>query len=141
MHKISSPTTFSRRSMVVIVASAAVALLAAYYGLSKAPKAPNKIDDFVPKVGMTFDEVKAALDKPSWEYLDSDSGDPIPGERFGTRRELGYGDFRTKTGDGFSVRKHHLLLRFEGWRVWDVAGRLVEDHPLQLDSWERNTPP
>jgi hypothetical protein len=100
----------------------------------------DRFDAFEPRAGMTVEEVKAALGKPSWQYTYSDSGDPIPGERFRTSWELGYGELRVPAPKGGTMRKHRLLLRFEGWRVWDKADRLVEDHPLQLDSWERNAP-
>src|SRR5689334_12109660 len=95
----------------------------------------DRIDAFQPVAGMTMDEVQADLGKPAWHYLYSDSGDPTPGQRFRTSGELGYGDYR----DSQTLRKFRLKLQFEGWRVWDANGKLVEDHPLQLDSWQRNS--
>ena len=98
----------------------------------------DPIDAFQPKVGMTVNEVKTALGEPTWEYSYSDSGEPIPGERFRTSWELGYGEIHITSPSGGFLRKHRLLLRFEGWRVWDDTNHLVQNHPLQLKSWNRS---
>lgn len=110
-----------------------VALLA-FYG--NGGRSRSRFDDFEPSLGMTIDEVRAVLGKPDFQYYYSDSGDFVPGERFEGRAQLGYGDYRSPPPA--SLRTFQLLLRFESWRVVDEAGNLIEDHPMQLDSWGRD---
>lgn len=85
---------------------------------------------------MKVEEAIAALGEPDYQYYYSDSGDLVPGERFEGRVRLGYGDYRSPPPA--RIRAFHLLLRFESWKVADESGNLIEDHPMQLDSWGRD---
>ena len=119
--------------LLALCIAVSVALIAIYGARGRSR---SRFDDFEPTLGMTIDEVRAILGKPDFQYFYSDSGDFIPGERFEGRARLGYGDYRSPPPA--SRRTFHLLLRFESWRVVDEAGNLIENHPMQLDSWGRD---
>lgn len=130
-------TLVTNRKRAMLASIAAIAVLCAIQGIRMLNRTP--IDDFEPKAGMKPEEVKAILGEPDYQYTYSDSGDLIPGERFRGRHYLGYGDYRSPPPEG--IRKFHLVLRFESWKVSDKSGRIIEDHPMQLDSWDRDARP